>query len=626
MEIITTATAATAAKGNTNANQNMANASYSKSLMASRALQSNGVNNEVNITQLTKGDVFKGEITNMTGRMVTVSLGNGQVLSATLMENVPINIGNSLYFEVKENDGERITIRPLLDEKFSPQNQTIEKSLQSAGLQVNEKNMAVVKELMDASMPIDRGSIMKILQQLVNYPKASISTIVSMVRCDIPITQENLNQFEQYQQHSGQLNSQMDSVINSITTVFESLGGEEMFAGECIRFNQVIVDTFTTTKLEQPLPALLLQDAFVMEEGEIEGYFNRMDLMETDKEGQVVTDGNGNALPKGSVQMNEAGMPVLDKNGNYVFSENFVQQVLTENPELTREAVLTALRNGEYSLKGTSAFTNEIQSAFAEQLKTLGISEDAVKVMLDPNNTAEDLMKAIQDYVKHDSSLSDSAIKQFFSSREYTVLVESVAENHWKLTPEQVKSPEKVEQLFQRLAEQSSKLAMAGGSFSSAGEQMGQQAQNMNENLQFMEALNQKYTYAQIPLQLSNQDANSELYVYTNKKTLAKDKKDISVLLHLDMEHLGSTDVHVQMNGGQVSARFYLEDNRSMSTVKAHMAQLQEQIAGLGLNLTMEVVKRIDKKAEVEDIVEDFLAKDIPSSQQIKRYTFDMRA
>lgn len=590
MEIITTAAAATSTKSNLNASQNMANASYSKSLMASRALKSSGMYNEVNISQLEPGDVFKGEITNMTGRSVTVSLGNGQVLSATLMEHVPINIGNNLYFEVKENDGERITIRPLLEEKFSPQNQTIEKSLQSAGLQINEKNMAVVKGLMDAGMPIDRNSIMKILQQLVNFPKAGISTVIDMVRCEIPITQESLNQFEQYQQHTHQLNTQMDSVLTQMTAAFESMGAEEAFSGDILRFNQLVVDTFTTTRLEQPLPQLTLLDAFVMEPGEVESFYARMEGMQSDGTGQVVTDENGNAFLKESLLLDEAGMPVQGKNGEYVFA-------------------------------------NEIQSAFANQLKTLGISEDAVRVMLDPNNTAEDLLKVIQDYVKNDNSLSDTAIKHFFSSREYTVLLESVAQQHWKLTPEQVKSPEQVEQLFSRLAEQTAKLATAAEqNFPSGGDQMGRQAQNMNENLQFIQMLNEKYTYAQIPLQLSNQDANSELYVYTNKKALSKDKKDIQVLLHLDMDHLGSTDVHVQLNGSRVTARFYLEDNRSMNTVKSHIDQLEQQIAGLGLTLSTEVVKRMEKKEEVENIVEDFLAKDIPGNQQIKRYTFDMRA
>ncbi|MBQ4232260.1 MAG: hypothetical protein II699_03195, partial [Lachnospiraceae bacterium] len=97
MEIITTAPAATAAKSG-NYNSASASSSYSKSVMASQALRSSGGVSEVNISALEKGDVFKGEITNLTGKSVTVSLGNGQTLAATLMDNVSLNIGNNLYF------------------------------------------------------------------------------------------------------------------------------------------------------------------------------------------------------------------------------------------------------------------------------------------------------------------------------------------------------------------------------------------------------------------------------------------------------------------------------------------------------------------------------------------------
>ncbi len=626
MEIITTAAAATAAKSNSNS-QAMASSNYSKSLMASRALKGSGVNNEVSIAALEKGDVFKGEITNITGKSVTVSLGNGQVLTALLMENVPINIGNSLYFEVKENTGDTVTIRPLLDEKFSPQNQTIEKSLQSAGLQLNEKNMAVVKELMDANMPIDRNSIMKVLQHLVNHPEASIKTIIDMMRCNIPINDVNVRQFQQYQNHNAQLNTQINSVTNGILSTYEALAMPEAPQGDLVRFNQYIINTFTETSMEEPLPTLFLKDVFVMEDGEVDAFYQRMGMMETDGEGNVLKDASGNTYPKGSILMNEEVQPVLDNSGKFTFDPKFVEQVIKENPELTKEQVLSSLAKGEFNINSGAAFTNEIQSAFAEQLKSLGIHEDAIKVMLDPKNTSEDLMKAVHDYISNNKELSDSAVKNFFSSKEYAVLIESVIDRQWKLNPEQMKSPKEVDQLFERIAEQSSKLMSAGEQFfGGAGEQMEQNAKDMNENIQFMKDLNENYTFAQIPIQLSNQDANSELYVYTNKKSLAMQKKDISVMLHLDMDYLGSTDVYVQLNGKKVNARFYLEDGRSMSIVKNHIDELQKQIEKLGLTLETEVVKRVGKKEQIEDLVEDFLAKEIPASQQIKRYTFDVRA
>ena len=55
------------------------------------------------------------------------------------------------------------------------------------------------------------------------------------------------------------------------------------------------------------------------------------------------------------------------------------------------------------------------------------------------------------------------------------------------------------------------------------------------------------YTYAQIPLKMSGQHASGELFVYTNKKALAQGEKDLTAFLHLDLDHLGSTDVSVRM-------------------------------------------------------------------------------
>ena len=624
MEIITTAPAATAAKSGSY-NSASASSSYSKSVMASQALRSSGGVSEVNISALEKGDVFKGEITNLTGKSVTVSLGNGQTLAATLMDNVSLNIGNNLYFEVKENTGDKVFIRPLLDEKFSPENQTIEKSLQSAGFLLNEKNMAVVKELMDAGMPIDRSSIMKVLQQSLNNPDASLKTIVNLLRADIPVNDVSIEQYEQYQNHAAKLNTQIDNVSNMITSMYESLGGEESFAGDILRFNQGIIDAFTNHSFEDPLPNLPISQAFAMDQAEIDGFYN-LSLPQLDAEGQPILNSNGTPYPEGAVLLDAAGNPVLEPDGSVKLTDEFVNQVMKENPELSREQVIAGIKSGEIPFNQSSSFPNEIQQAFANQLRSIGVSEDAIKMMLDPNNSAEDLMKAIHEYVESNTSLTDDQIKGFFSSREYSVLVTSVAEHNFKMTPEQVKDKNLVDAFFTRVAETSEKLADLAGGFS-GGQNMSDEASNMNRNLQFMEMLNDKYTFAQFPLSLSNQDTNSELYVYTNKKSLNKDKKDISVLLHLDMDNLGSTDIHVQLNGNKVTTRFYMEDNRSVNTVSMNIDQLEEKFNKLGLSLNSEVVKReSSKKEEVSDFTKDFLNKDIPETQTIKRYTFDMRA
>ncbi len=46
--------------------------------------------------------------------------------------------------------------------------------------------------------------------------------------------------------------------------------------------------------------------------------------------------------------------------------------------------------------------------------------------------------------------------------------------------------------------------------------------------MEFMNQVNQMYTYAQIPLKMSGQHASGELFVYTNKKALAQGEKDLT--------------------------------------------------------------------------------------------------
>ena len=619
MEIISNAPAATAAKSNAN-NQAMANAHYAKSLMASRALQSNGTNNEVNIANLEPGDVFKGEITNISGKTVKVSLGSGQTLTALMLENVSIHAGNSLYFEVKENDGERVTIRPLTGEKFSPRNQTIEKSLQSAGLQLNEKNMAVVKELMDASMPIDRNSIMKILQQLVNHQGANIKTVVAMTKCGIEITPESMAQFEQYMSKQHYLSQQIDGVIESIHDMFSAFDTPDAFAGDALRLHQQLLSVLGEPAVSSDLQ-VTLQETFGMTQEEVMPQMQQSMALELDQDGNVLMDSLGNRYPQGSLLRDEQGNLVLDSNGQLQFTEEFLQQMSADQKE--------ALTNGMFysaEEEPQSIFTNDLQKHFASVLTELGMDEETVNRLLQPNRQVCDVLEHIQNFLTESMTVTDEVIKQFFASKEYAFLLDSVIDKQWKLTPEQVKNKEDVMRLFERAEKQSRQLADLGKQFSSTGEQLSQNARNMNDNLHFMQMLNDKYTYAQLPLQLTNQDANGELFVYTNKKTLEKNKKDISVLLHLDMEHLGATDVHVQLVDKKVMARFYMEDQRSLNTIKNHIDQLSHQILALGLSLETEVVRRTDKTEQVENFVDDFLAKDLPASQQVKRYNFDMRA
>ena len=147
-------------------------------------------------------------------------------------------------------------------------------------------------------------------------------------------------------------------------------------------------------------------------------------------------------------------------------------------------------------------------------------------------------------------------------------------------------------------------------------------AADVRGNVEFMNQINQAYTYLQLPLKMAGQNAHSDLYVYTNKKNLQDKDGELTAFLHLDLEHLGSTDVSVRMKGKQVHTDFFLADDESYDLIFLHMDELEERLRNKGYSCTIQVQNK-EKKV---NFVEDFLKKDQPSTGKLHRYSFDVRA
>ena len=143
---------------------------------------------------------------------------------------------------------------------------------------------------------------------------------------------------------------------------------------------------------------------------------------------------------------------------------------------------------------------------------------------------------------------------------------------------------------------------------------------NMQDNLQFMNTLNQIFPYVQLPLKLTEQLTHGELYVYTKKKDLSAKNKEVSILLHLDMDALGPTDIHLSMLQQNVTAKFYLTETDAENLVSEQLPSLTEALQKKGYSLNASVMHR----EKEPDIVTDFLQDEATLS--MKRFRFDIRA
>ena len=65
------------------------------------------------VKQLQPGNIFEGTVNSIKGTQVILGLSSGQNITARLDVGLPLQKGQSVFFQVKSNDGTQIRIKPV---------------------------------------------------------------------------------------------------------------------------------------------------------------------------------------------------------------------------------------------------------------------------------------------------------------------------------------------------------------------------------------------------------------------------------------------------------------------------------------------------------------------------------
>ena len=193
--------------------------------------------------------------------------------------------------------------------------------------------------------------------------------------------------------------------------------------------------------------------------------------------------------------------------------------------------------------------------------------------------------------------------KIYHSDRFREILTKAFTDK-WMLAPEEVGDKQKVEQFYSRLSAESEKLSQLMQE-ADTNHAAGSGAKNIHENISFMNELNQSFQYVQLPLKMTGKNANGELYVYTNKKNLAKKGGTLTALLHLDMANLGPMDVKISLETekAMLTTRFCLNED-VVAFMQEHMEELTQRLTRAGYVCKTYVEPRQEQKS-VMDIMEE---------------------
>ena len=457
-----------------------------------------------------------------------------------------------------KNNGQTLNLSPLFTNMATEG--TVLKALDMASLPVNENTVAMTKQLMDAGLPIDKNTLQQIWHESNAFPDAEILDLVNLHKVELPVTEENITQMASYRNLTHQLTAGIAETGESLTNMLQGLGESGDIEQAATIYSEV-------------LELLAFEDAA----------------------GETVT----------GQQQTEGPLPEPDVD-------------VTVTPEEAEQMPVQPSATAPEAVPGQKTIMEEPTETAPDNGQTIKENPGAEKTQEAPQ------LQNLQKLLKQGLETKDiPLLRSILHNSKVAELPAKLLADRWSIKPEDVESPEKVEELYQKLGKQLKGLSNLLEENGQRGSSAYQNVTNLSQNVDFLQQINQTYAYIQLPLHLrQGEHKTGELFVYTNKKNLARKDGQVSALLHLDMEHLGPLDVYVALKDTKVSTKFYVQNDAILDYLEANMDVLTERLQKRGYDCKCETTLRTELQQTAQAMAPLLKTE---GSVPVAQYAFDVR-
>lgn len=566
-----------------------------RSVQNTRAASASGNIARSNGTEFVKGEVLKGQVVDLRNHQATIQLSDGSVVQGKIDQEVDLYIGQNATFEVVKSSESGIQLKIIPEQQQNPMDSLIQKALIQAGLPLSDKNRAAVGTLLDANLSVDKQSILQFLKVMHQYPQADVKELVFLQKHNLPINETNLSMLNEYQSSEHRIISQLHSLTNGIAEMFHS-GVDEATGMKLLQF-----------ALEEP--------AYV--ENTRTGSENAGDsnLVQT----------SGQSAPQAIEQQ-----AVSDMNQ----AANSETQAVLEHPTVEDQRSKAPhemnLLNEQHPISEQPLqqhFTGPQLQQLSKQLEDSGFPKEIVKQLKDGSITGHELLKAVQEFAQKSTSEEgkDGILKECMKSEVLQKVYQEELFHKFTMSPKQLSNGENVKKFYEKLEQNLEDMnqLIQNNARGEEAQKLTGQTEHLKNNLDFMKTLNEIYPYIQLPVRLKDQNIHSELYVFTKKKGKLSDQEIVRLLLHLDMDHIGPLDIHLEMSKKNLKAHFFVESEAVQNLFETTIDELDMALREKGYRLYSEFHQQEKQSNPIDEMV---LQEQVSEGMTMKRFTFDVRA
>ena len=507
---------------------------------------------------LSIGQIITGEVLSVNGKEIQLGLNQNFLLHALLEKENSYSKGQLLSFEVMKNpSSQTLLLRPLFENLSK--DPSLLKALEAANLELNPTTEKMVTFLMNQGMPIDKISLQEVYKDLVLFQNETADNLSDILKLHQLNVPVTVENLNQLSISNQFQQVMLESIQLVSNQIIDVIDSDKVSQKNETEFGQTLLHQ------QEPLPKEVLDILLHV-------FKNTKDTVDTE-----LSYEKPEQLPK-DIQI-----------------ADFLKPNVHVKDALPSEVITLLTRLG-FDAKDLSQSYE--QEEFYKILQTL-------TPKLEGKESIE-FIRDVKEFIQHDF-LKNS--------------IQGLIEKNWFVEPEQVAQKDVLTKLYETIRNQGMELLKQLETKLDQQHPLMKSVRNIVEHVDFINHLNQSMQYLEIPLRRKGMNAQGDLYVYTNKKSLAKKEGPITAHLSLHMEHLGQVEVQISLERNKVKNDFLLETEELMNFIEEHMSLLDERLKKRGYEVSSVVHKKEDKSYGLSQIFNEEEKKTV-----IAKYSFDVRA
>lgn len=577
------------------------------------------------LKSMSPGETLQGEVVSVNGNEVTLKIADNAVISAKLEQSMNVAVGQKMMFEISNNSNGQVALRALFTNLA--QEQLATNALQMAGIETNGQTAQMISGLMKEGMPIDMQTLQSVYHDIIKYPETDQSLLVHMHKIGMETTPQNVEQFQALVNYEERVAGTINELIHEIPGELKNMAQNGDMA-KVMAVTQELVSLIS--EHEAMTTPEGMQSAVLNGEASAESVNGQnVDVQNTavgnNAEGVAVSQAGEettvqqSAMDKALAALEEALNP--QNQAHTLVDGDETLDALTG----TKGEDATALNANDKILSGV--LSKAEYTELANALEQNGFSKETVVLVKNGNLPLNELFTAL----KAELAGKDAAVAgKLWDNQAFSKLMTKQLQSAWLLDPAEVENGKNVTDFYNRINQQVNSVISSMSQSLAESSVLTQSLQQFQENVDFLNQLNQFMPYVQLPLKMNGHSATGDLIVYADKKSLAAGKDTVSAALHLDMQHLGMVDVFVKMQDKNVTTDFCLENEETLNFIAEHIDMLSERLERRGYNLNTQMKVKDTKMSLKEDILPQAAGGNLSVNSQGEGataiYRFDVRA